>query len=291
MRLFPTLSVVLASLLPAGAQDYEPTRINIVLIAFNDEAGLPHGFTRSGDVLTPGNYSYTLDDFARKFGASGSFKGSVLVAKGNETVTSYGSLLDYYQEISDGSLTMDFDVRIVNQDLGGDHQGYPEWIVLDDTRHNYQMARSRFFGEALAAMHDYINMNYDPETLDWSGLPATTRVSTDELVVFIYAGWQVDDRGNTRDLHPKIHRLGCCYVTEERQGDGNGPDDLDNDSSTPRTPDPSEAFTGIGIHAHELGHILCHERGYDLQYESIECNYPPTSTSRESWGSIKNGAK
>ena len=41
----------------------------------------------------------------------------------------------------------------------------------------------------------------------------------------------------------------------------------------------------------EYDDYYCHATGADLQYESLECNYPPTSTSRESWGLIKNGAK
>ena len=184
MKLFLSLLVVLAGLSTASAQ-YEPTRINIVLVAFSDDAVLPHGFTRPGGVLTPGGNSYTLEDFARKFGASGSFRGSVQVAKGSETVTSYGSLLDYYQEISDGSLSIDFDVRIVNQDLGGDHEGYPEWIVLDDPWQDYREARGEFFPDALEAMHDYINENYDTESSEWDNLPAEVTAPTDELIVFI----------------------------------------------------------------------------------------------------------
>ena len=254
MRLFLTLTVVLAGLSTASAQlrrGYEPTRINIVLVAFSDNAVLPHGFTTSpGGVLTPGGNSYTLDDFARKFGASGSFEGLVDVANDHETVTSYGSLREYYKEISEGSL--DFEVRIVNQDLGGDHVGYPEWIILPKSRHYYQTASGEFFDDALEEMHEYIRMNYETETLDWSGLPATTDDPTDELVVFVYAGWQRDDGGDAHDLHPQAEFDHCCYVTGERQGDGNGPDN----STTPPTPDPSERFTGIGIHAHELGHIL-----------------------------------
>ena len=195
MRLFLALLVVLAGLSTASAQlsrGYEPTRINIVLVAFNDDAGMPHGFTRPGGVLTPGGNSYTLEDFARKFGASGSFEGLVDVANDHETVTSYGSLREYYKEVSEGSLN--FDVRIVNQDLGGDHAGYPEWIVLGDSRQHYREANGEFFPDALEEMHDYIRMNYETETLDWSGLPATINAPTDELIVFIYAGWQVDDR-------------------------------------------------------------------------------------------------
>ena len=56
--------------------------------------------------------------------------------------------------------------------------------------------------------------------------------------------------------------------------------------SAPRNED------GLYQTSFEYDDYSCHERGADLQYESIECNYPPTSTSRESsWGTLKNGAK
>ncbi len=55
--------------------------------------------------------------------------------------------------------------------------------------------------------------------------------------------------------------------------------------SAPRNED------GLYQTSFEYDDYSCYEKGYDLQYESIECNYPPTSTSRESWGSIKNGVK
>ena len=55
--------------------------------------------------------------------------------------------------------------------------------------------------------------------------------------------------------------------------------------SAPRNED------GLYQTSFEYDDYSCYEKGFDLQYESLECNYSPTSTSQESWGSIKNGAK
>ena len=55
--------------------------------------------------------------------------------------------------------------------------------------------------------------------------------------------------------------------------------------SAPRNED------GLYQTSFEYDDYSCYRRGADLRYESIECNYPPTSTPQESWGSIKNGAK
>ena len=54
--------------------------------------------------------------------------------------------------------------------------------------------------------------------------------------------------------------------------------------SAPRNED------GLYQTSFEYGDYSCYERTADIRY-GLECNYPPTSTSRESWGSIKNGAK
>ena len=40
----------------------------------------------------------------------------------------------------------------------------------------------------------------------------------------------------------------------------------------------------------EYDDYSCYERTADIRY-GLECNYPPTSAPRDSWGSIKNGAK
>ena len=129
------------------ARSSNPTRMNIVLLTFDDADRMPHGYTRSGSgatsVLTPGAGSYTMDDFKRKFGATGSFKNTVIVGGGSkggreELPKSYGSLRDYFREISAGSL--DFQVRIVNRE-DPNHAGYPEWIIMGETWGHYRLER------------------------------------------------------------------------------------------------------------------------------------------------------
>ncbi len=216
-----------------------PTRMNVVLVTFSNEDAMPYGYTRTGNVLTPGTDSYTMDDFEKKFGVSGSFTGSVTVGRNETLPASYGSLRDYFYEISGGALNLS--VRIVNRELSN---GYPEWIVLPNPWSHYNMPTSGFLDPALAETNDYIDEKYGSSAA-YDNFPTRLNDSTEEVVVFVYSGWQVQDPPDDRGaLHPHAQRDGCCYVTGERQGNGNPP------------PDPAATFTGIGIHAHEMGHVL-----------------------------------
>ena len=241
--------------------------MHVVLLTFIDTA--PHHYTRvqtttpatPGTItLTPGDSSYTLDDFSRKFGVTGtSFgdnNGEVISLDGGETLPlSYGSLRDYFHEISVGAL--DFTVRLLNKE-DPDNSGYPEWIIMDEDRQHYEDrgAGDSFLEDALEDAVEYVDDEYADDA-DYANFPRTLTTSNTDVVVFVYAGFERNNRiGEESDLHPHAIMDGCCYVTGERQGSGRGPRDHDNNSSTPRIPDSAETFTGIGIHAHEMGHVL-----------------------------------
>lgn len=91
MRL-PCLLVILSALIPAvthgQVRTVQPTTMHVVLLTFIDTA--PHHYTRvqtttpatPGTItLTPGDSSYTLDDFSRKFGVTGTCQGTARFAQ------------------------------------------------------------------------------------------------------------------------------------------------------------------------------------------------------------------
>ncbi len=96
--------------------------------------------------------------------------------------------------------------------------------------------------DALIRVRGYINAEYTADEIasDFADFPRSIFLRTTDVVVFVYSGWQ---SGNRNGLHPHARPNGSCYVTGERQGDH-------------FWPGPADRFTGIGIHAHEMGHIL-----------------------------------
>ena len=251
MRLLLSVLLGLASTQLSHAQlstsqrTLPPTRINVVLVTFPDADRVPHGHTKTGGVLTSGDDSYTMDDFESKFGVTGaaSFKGPITVGGDEALPKSYGSLREYFREVSAGALN--FDVRIINRELS---DGHPEWITLPQMWGTYESRgyrRHDLIKDGLAAANTYIQMHYSPSISDYADFPtaATKDNASTEVVVFVYSGWQVQQEEDKSSLHPHAVGGGCCYVTGERQGDGKGVD-------------LSDTFTGIGIHVHEMGHVL-----------------------------------
>ena len=247
---------VLASQAAYG-QPTNITTLSVVLLTFPD--ALPHGYTRTGTTLTPGSNSYTIDDWERKFGASGSFRdmnGVPITVGSNEALLpSYGSVKDYFHELSGGEL--DFNVRLVNRE-DPSRPGYPQWIVMDSDHSDYlgqTVGASSFLHHGLITARRYIRNEYtaDEQANDFADFSNSQFLRTADVVAFVYSGWQDENRTG---LHPHARRGGSVYVTGEREGDGNGPDDHDNNPATPAIQDAAETFGAIGIHAHEIGHIL-----------------------------------
>ena len=247
MRVFRSLLLMVLVLVSqvAYAQVTNLTTLSVVLVTFEDD--MPHGYTRTGTALTPTvGTSYTLNDFERKFGVSGTFNHEAGITLSNrnpeELPAAYGSVKDYFYEMSGEEL--DFDVRIVNRE-DPNHSGFPEWIVMGMTRAQYAgmaVGRSSILHDALIRVRGYITAEYTADEIasDFADFPRSIFLRTADVVVFVYSGWQ---SGNRNGLHPHARPNGSCYVTGERQGGH-------------RRPGPADRFTGIGIHAHEMGHIL-----------------------------------
>ena len=84
-------------------------------------------------------------------------------------------------------------------------------------------------------------------------------------VAFIYSGFTY---GNGNGLHPRAWRMRSCYVTGERHGG-----DLNGHQSHPSGPDQSLRFSAIGIHAHEIGHLLPLSHGNGVFFDRDQNPY------------------
>ena len=164
--LLPTLALLWAASLEAQptTSDYSvsPCTLDVVLITFEDTSAsagrydyhdydLPHDYTRASDgALSPGDSSYTMDDFERLF--SGGYGYSVngetpesipaftgtgqTVANGRETLPEvFGSLRHYFHDTSGGAYELH--VRILNLE----RDGYPVWVQVPETKGFYAERR------------------------------------------------------------------------------------------------------------------------------------------------------
>ena len=259
-----------------------PTKLDVVLVTFQDatttQAGwtydyhlhdLPHGYSRraSDGALLPGDDSYKMEDWQRLFGTPGAaaFDGKgVTVANGREALPEvFGSLREYFEDVSGGDFILQ--VRIINPQ---DANGYPRWVQLPETKGFYgeidggtdRRRATRYWDDARAAAQDSIALWY-PGTTDYDLPDASADVARrrSHKVLYLYSGVALTtDERNTRLLHPQADRetrvtpdgkpqdaadIGFRYVTSERLGAGPGVRAVDH-------------FTTIGIHVHEIGHLL-----------------------------------
>ncbi len=273
------LATLLLTAMPLMAQRIDlqhtwssPMKLYVVLVKFKDvsenhdkdkhghsEHDTPYGWSKNSDgEWEPGDDAYTLEDFQKLFGESGapSFKGTgITVADGNEDLPEvFGSVKDYYDEMSGGDL--DLQVEVVNDPMD-DHEEYPEWIELPRSRWYYEVEEGEYWE------HCYLAAVAAGHTLPRGNTIANRKANK---ILFLHAGTEIADRGQ---LHPRVEKItttdpsstdvmkyGYRYVMAERRGSGNpGHTDVD-------------AFAAIGLHVHEIGHLLGlnHYRG----------GYPPT---------------
>ena len=258
-----------------------PTKLDVVLVTFKDATkkkaswtypyhkhDLPHDYSRrkSDGALIPGDDSYKMEDWQRLFGTPGAadFEGKgVTVANGREVLPEvFGSLRQYFEDVSGGRFILQ--VRIINPQ---DANGYPRWVQLPKTKGYYGELDGRnlddenvYWEDAHDAAQDSIALWY-PGTTDYDLPDASADVARrrGHKVLYLYSGVALTaEKHNTRLLHPHADRetrvtpdgkpqepadIGFRYVTSERLGAGPRQRAVDH-------------FTTIGIHVHEIGHLL-----------------------------------
>ncbi len=257
-----------------------PCTLDVVLVTFanatssldsTDDYHLhdrPYG-TNSGEQLTD---RYTRRDFERLF--SGGYDGLPDFVGTNQTVGAghrlpevFGSVRAYYDSVSNGVFQLH--VRMINP-VNGD---YPRWVELPETKEHYAEISLRdrsmrtddraramndwFWDDAEAAAWDSVQ-SWNANITDYSiaDLPNDTYDTARRLrhkVVYLYSGSTYDNNGL---LHPQADGVtqtnvatgiptfvSYRYVMGERQGFGDTEHGVDE-------------FAGIGMHAHEIGHLL-----------------------------------
>jgi len=165
---------------------------------------------------TPG---YTFQNFNDLFFSSGTYNNT---SPDGEQV--FGSVRDYYNQMSDGDLTIAG--YVLNRDDNGDN--VPDWLVLDYNKSTYHNNTHNLFSDAI-------------NKANAAGLNTSTGTTT-KLVV-IYAGnWRTGTgSGLVPASQPSLNR----YRMSERLYYNN------------QTSDPTNAkFSHIGINCHEFGHLL-----------------------------------
>ncbi|MCE2450595.1 MAG: fibronectin type III domain-containing protein, partial [Candidatus Latescibacteria bacterium] len=274
---------------PIAGAAAEACTLDVVLVTFRDtteSSSSNHGGYRYhnydrpwGEVGQGRNRqltaaSYRLNDFLRMLaggydddgGHPTPFVGnSVTVANGNEALPEvFGSVRAYFDEMSNGAFHLH--VRMVNPAATGTGD-FPRWIELPASKEHYaERARGdEFWNAAYEATMDSLSL---PDAAWNTGIslpdhtsPAAypyTRLLRRKLL-FLYSGPFFSNSNSP--LHPRADditneeptqtsHVAYRYVMSERQGLNTGSHGFDR-------------FAGIGIHAHEIGHLLglWHGRG------------------------------
>ena len=302
-----------------------PCTLDVVLVTFQDATSkqtgwsydyhnydLPHGYSIVNGKLTPGDNSYKLVDFKRLFGTSdaAAFSGKgVRVGgtgdDGEELPELFGSVRAYFEAVSGGRF--DLQVRVINPQ---DENGYPRWVQLPETKGFYAEIRkgtkneTQYWDDAHTAAMAAIRGWY-PGSTEYDLPDATADVATRQShkVLYLHSGAEFSDN-DTGDsiLHPRVdvqtsvtpahkpqnrEQIGFRYVAAERRGARAS--ELDKDSWN--------RFTGIGIHVHEIGHLLglpghlggrwCGRNEYEGQTSSSSVVFP--NAKLLAWCSMSSG--
>ena len=299
--------------------------LDVVLVTFNDTAtkssnvvldyhlhDRPHGSNDNGTYPDPDS-SYTLREFERLFsGGYGSLGDSALVgdtvkvAKGNHTLPKvFGSVKAYYDSMSNGAF--DLHVRMINAKNGD----YPRWIQLPQTKEYYHeiddddfAQGDDFWNHAERAAQDSVDRWYpDTDEYDIPNNNYSKERRVRHKVAYVYSGAMYAAKALRRNnrlhgtdlpglLHPQADQttnhalrnaddVGYRYVMGEREGWGNTDHDIDE-------------FAGIGLHVHEIGHLLGLKHG---EGEWEPNNSDESSTDSETteganfvgWGLMQGG--
>ena len=187
---------------------------------------------------------------------------------GNMESRNYGSVRQYFKDMSQGKFTPQFDVAgPVTLDSASAYYGKNSGSITDV--HVSDMVR-----EACAAVNNEVNFaDYDS---DHDGLV--------DLVYIIYAGWSESVGGNSSDcIWPKsswIYNLSFDNVNIRRYGINNELNYFPNKKFT-SNPEITRRINGIGLFCHEFSHTMGLP---DFYYPDA-----PDNQEMEYWDLMDNG--
>ncbi|MCB9257979.1 MAG: T9SS type A sorting domain-containing protein [Ignavibacteriales bacterium] len=175
--------------------------------------------------------AYTYNDFNNLFFSENIYVAPNMYSPDGKEV--FGSIRDYYRIMSNGNLIIEG--IILNKDL--DKNNIPDWICLDKVKSYYHENNGNIFRSE--AKQKAIDENLDVTTNDHT------------FLAIIYAGHTYRKNGfNT--LNPEAFRIENEYIMGERFVKGFPYEEERND---PKINNISH-FSHIGIHVHEIGHLL-----------------------------------
>ncbi len=217
----------------SSVEEQQTQTVGVLLVEFND-------VTHHIDNIIGRSHGYKLDDFQNLFFSENYYNTSNNNVYGPEGNSVYGSIKDYYLEMSAGNYSLNGEV------VNLEHEHYsdvPQWVSIPYSK------------EECAEMS--ISQEQYPQyySTTWPGvailaaeaqIPGFNRNNYDKIAI-LYAGAY---GGGT--LHPAaIYLSGKYYWTSEMDGD---------------------RFTTIGVNCHELGHALF---GFPDQYEAQGASEKP----------------
>ena len=280
-----TLDVVLVTFRDATGSTTDPAHEDSYNYENRDR---PWGEVGRGNNRQLTARSYRRHDFLRLLAGGYNVGGhptpfvgnTVTVANGNEVLPEvFGSVRAYFDQMSNGAFQLH--VRMVNPPPAG-RGDFPRWIELPETKEHYAELidnlrnQNVFWNAAYRATMDSLALP-DPA---WQEVGISLPDRADPAypfsrlvrrkILFLYSGAVFTPDLDTTAvfqnglLHPQVDvvtrtqritglptLVGYRYVMGERQGWSNNDDDIDR-------------FAGIGMHAHEIGHLLglTHGWGY-----------------------------
>ena len=234
------LSIYFCVLLSSPMEDFVKSKVylKVILVEFTD---VKH---RNPDYpIELSLPAYTYNDFNNMLFSIESYYSPNMYSPDSAYV--FGSLRDYYRVMSNNN----FDImgNILNHDENKDN--IPDWILLDKSKSYYDNDNGdQFLKDAkIKAKLTGLNIETDDST----------------FLIIIYAGNTYRSKSNT--LNPEAFFKRHEYIMGERFACGSP---YNEERDDPKLGAISH-FSHIGIHAHELGHLLGfeeHDGGTNNEY-------------------------